>query len=491
MTKSPATKEQRVHRIDSRPVWSAVFGALLLAGCAVGPDHRAPQAQAGARFVEADDRTTSAEPPQAFWRGFNDTTLDALVERALTANHDVRIAVANLRGARAVLRGVEAERWPSVGVRAEAERGVQPQTQAPGSRDDRTGNTFNAAFDASWELDLFGRVARAREAAAATVGAAEAGIDAVRVSVIAEVARSYFELRGLQRQLDVATSSIANQQSAFDLVGARADAGRATDLDVARARALLESTRATVPALEARLRATAYALAVLTARTPDAVQELVRQPQPLPGLPAVVGIGTPESLLRRRPDLRIAERQLAAATATIGAATAELYPRVTITGLLGLNAGTVSALAQGAAFQYNLGTQMLWSLVDFGRRRAVIAQADARAEAAALRFEQTVLVALQETETALASLNRSQRRTEHLFDAARASEKAAELARARFEAGVSNFFDVLDAERQVLADQDRLVQGQTAAATALVAVYKALGGGWSRADARPSVATLR
>jgi multidrug efflux system outer membrane protein len=454
--------------------------SAFIAGCAVGPDYRAPEPGVDASFVNAEG--SAAEPVADFWRGFNDATLNRLIEQALAANHDVRIAVASLREARAARDGIDAERWPSLSARVDAERGIQPQTQAPGTRDERTKNTFNVALDASWEVNFFGRYRRENEAAAANVSAAEAGVNAARVSVVAEVARNYFELRGLQRQLAVAQSALVNQEAAYKLVQAREAAGRGTALDTARALALLEGTRAGVPALEARVQTTSYALAVLTANVPASMQALVREPQPLPGLPAVAGIGTPATLLQRRPDVRIAERQLAAATANIGVAKADLYPRITITGLLGLNAGSVSALSESQAFQYNLGTQMLWNLIDFGRRRAQIGQAEARTEAASLRFEKTVLTALQETEAALVSLNRTQRQTENLFNAAQASEQAAKLARARFDAGVSNFLDVLDAERQVLSDQDRLAQGQTAAATALVSVYKALGGGWPLAE---------
>jgi len=466
--------------MNKHAAWGAWFLLFLLTGCALGPDYRTPPSPAADSFVNAAG--SSQEPAREFWRRFDDLQLDGLIDDALKANHDIRIAVANLREARAVRLGVDAQAYPSIGSGLSASRQVIPQTQFPGPRSNRTHNAFDASVDANWEVNLFGRFSRASESAAASVSAAEAGVAAAQVSVTGEVARNYFALRGLQLRLQLARQSLQNQESNLELVQARLDAGRGTELDTTRALGQVEDTRAVIPTLEANIELTRYRLAVLTGRPPSELDSLVSQVQPLPGLAPIDGIGTPASLLRRRPDIRIAERQLAASTADIGAAEADLFPSVSISGLLGLNASTLGALNSGQAYYYNLGASIAWTVFDFGRIRSRIVQREARADSALAQYEKTVLTALEETEGALITFNRNQRRAESLFKAARASERAAELARLRFEAGVTDFLVVLDAERQLLNDRDGLAQAQTDAGTSLVAVYKALGGGWSAAQ---------
>ena len=452
--------------------------ALVLAGCALGPDYRIPSSKLAADFENATG-DHALEAPREFWRRFNDPILDGLVDDAIEANHDIRIAVANLREARAVQLGVDAQAYPQVDAKASGARQIAPLTSAPGfSRDQRTGNVFDTAIDANWELNLFGRFTRQSESAAASVSAAQAGVAAAQVSVTAEVARNYFVLRGQQLRLQIAQQSLQNQQANLDLVQARLNAGRGTELDTTRAQAQVESTRAQIPVLEASIELVRYRLAVLTGRAPTELASLVSEVQALPGIKPVDGIGTPAALLKRRPDIRIAERQLAAATADIGASKADLFPSVSISGLLGLNALTAGGLNSGQAYYYNLGASMAWNVLDFGRIRSRIRRNEARADVALATYEKTVLTALEETEGSLVTFNRNQRRAESLFKAAGASEQAAKLARARFEAGVTDFLNVLDAERQLLADRDGLAQAQTDAGTSLITVYKALGGGW-------------
>jgi len=456
----------------------AIGVVWLLSGCTVGPDYHKPASPVAPAF---DNMIAgNAEPEPKFWRAFNDPVLDRLIGDALAANYDIRIAIANLREARAVRKEVGDEGLPTVGLEADGGREIFPQTAAPGlSRPQRTTDVYDVGLDASWELDFFGRYRRAAQSADATVAASEATVEDAQVSVIAEVARNYFLLRGEQRQLAVAHDAVSNQEANLNLVEARLSAGRGTELDTARARSQVESTRSNVPALEAAIARSSYRLAVLTGRSPTELDALLRDPKPLPGLAPVSGIGTPEALLRRRPDVRAAERALAASTADIGVATADLFPQVTITGLLGLNAGTIGTLGQAQAFIYNFGAQATWSLFDFGQRRARVTQSEARADAAVARYQKTVLTALEETEGALITFNRTQRQVDSLFDAARDSEQAAKIARVRFENGATDFLTVLDAERQVLQDQDGLAQAQTAAGTSLIAIYKALGAGWT------------
>ncbi len=450
---------------------------LLFAGCAaVGPKYVAPTTTSATNF--ANPIATSQEPPTAFWKAFNDATLNQLIDDALKANYDVRIAITNLREARVNRETIDVAALPGIGASASATRSVNPQTQAPGSRSDRTGNSLNAGVDANWELNFFGRVDRARDEAAAFVDAASAGVSAAQVIVTGELARNYFELRGLQNQLSLLQSAIRNQEETVKIVEARLDAGRGTALDTARAAALLASTRASVPALEAAIGRAAYRIAVLSGKQPQAMQSLIASPQALPALAPVNGIGTPETLLRRRPDIRIAERQIAAAIARVGLTHTDMFPKVNISGLLGLNAATVSGLVEGAAFRYSLGASIVYNLFDFGLVRKRIEAADARAEAALLTYEKTVLTALEETENALLQYSRTTKQAEELVNAARNSEQAAKLARLRFDAGYTDFLAVLDAERQLITDQNALAQSQTASATSLIGVYKALGGGW-------------
>ena len=471
----------------------AIAAAALaaLAGCAVGPDYRAPALTIDAGYVNAGSASVNAQTPSAdiatFWRGFGDAALSNLVERGLAANADVRIAQARLQEARAGLSGARAELLPEVGVAGDASRALAPAYLYPGTtRSQRTGNAFDANFTASWELDFFGRNRRASESAAALVDASQAGVHAAQMVVAAEVARIYLDLRGLQQRYEVARQSLDNQQATLKLTSVRLDAGRGTQLDVVRARSLFDSTEASLPALQAAMDRDAYRLATLTAQSPRTVAAALATPQPLPNLPVTdlgaLPLGTPEMLLRRRPDLIAAERQLAAATANIGVATADLFPRVSLTGLLGFASDRVSQLGRSDSQQYSLGAGLTWPLLDFGRVRSRIAQNEARAGQALASYEQTVATALEETEGALSQFTRAAQQAERLGSSTRNADEATRLSRLRFNAGSVDLLIVLDAERQALAARDALVQAQVAQATALVSVYRSLGGGWN-ADA--------
>ncbi len=455
----------------------ALVAIGTLAGCAsVGPTYTPPNAAPPSTFINAVGQTQ--EPASEFWKAFNDPTLNRLVDQAMSANLDLRVALANLREARANREAIDAAALPGIGASASAARSVNPQTQAAGSRSARTGNSLNSGIDANWEVNFFGRVDRARDEAGAFVDAAEAGVHAAQVIVTGELACNYFELRGLQSELSLLRRTLDNQAETVKLVESRLTAGRGTEFDASRARALLANVRAAVPPLEASIARTAYRMAVLTGQAPHAVGYLTNEPAPLPALGPIAAIGTPQTLLRRRPDIKLAERQLAAAVARVGLTHTDLFPKVNINGLLGLNAATVSGLVEGAAFRYSLGASIVYNLFDFGLVKKRIEAADARSAAALATYERTVLVALEETESALIHYTRTAQQTEQLALALRHSEQAASLARARFDAGVSDFLAVLDADRQVLADRSNLAQAQTASATSLVGVYKALGGGW-------------
>jgi multidrug efflux system outer membrane protein len=452
--------------------------ALALAGCAAPKPPSSGLPDLPTDFANRPEDAVGDEPAAAFWQRFQDPQLDALVQRALSANLDLRQAVARLREARALARFADANLLPQVDGRLGAGR-VRDFTGPNGSINPGHA-AYGAALDVAWEADLFGRLSGERRAALAAVQAGEADTQAFQLSLSAEVARNYFELRGLQERLRVSRAALETQQAVLRLVQARLDVGRGTALDTERARSLVQRTAAGVPALEAALQRTRYRLAVLCGLAPTALDAELAAQQPLPGLRSVAlgGLGSPQALLRRRPDVRAAEAGAAAAAARVGVARSALFPRVTLGGTLGHNASRLGDLGDGSTYVYNLGAQLLWTLLDFGRLRAQLAASDARGEQALRAYEATVLAALEETEGALAGYTRSQQQAQLLFDAARAAEAASTIARGRFEAGVIDFLAVLDAERENLAARDQLAQSQAGAAVALVAVFKALAGGW-------------
>lgn len=447
----------------------------LLAGCAAGPDAQPPKADLEPAFVMP---AAAGEPAAAFWRGFADPVLDALIADAVAANADVRLAQARLQEARALAGEADANRLPSVALGAGAGRGNELGLPID--------NYLTASGGFNWELDFFGRARRASEAAAAQVQAGEAGVLAAQRLVGAEVATQYLGLRALQQRLVVAQESLVNQRETQRIVRARADLGRGTPLDVARANALVESTEASLPALQGAIERSALRIATLAGRTPRATLALLAEAKPLPSLPAVgaeaLAAGTPQGLLERRPDIRVAERQLAAATASVGVARADLYPRISLVGLLGFTSTRAAELFDSAGRNTNLGASLSWTALDFGRVRNRIGASEARAQAALVQWEQTVQLALEETEGALSQYTRSVQQSARLENAARESAEAARLARVRYEAGAADLLTVLDAERTALAARDALVQSQQGTLSSLVAVYRALGGGWALAS---------
>lgn len=458
------------------------LAAALLTACAAGPDFVKPELAMAATFARAPSTDASAVSVAAdapFWDAFGDPMLSALVGDALRANHDLRIALANHDQATALLRGARFDRLPTLTADGQATDARSSADQLPGvAREDRDVRSYQTGIAASWELDLFGRVRRGVEAGTADADASAADLRAAQVAVAGDVAAAYVELRGLQERLRVARANRDNQQRTLDLVQARLDAGSASDFDGARARAQLEATSARIPALEAAEAVAMHRIAVLTGRTPDALIAALSRPAPLPALPARIEAGTPADVLRHRPDVAAAEARLHAATARIGIATADLFPRITLGGLLGSQAG-----AAGALFERDSETRLValgidWSFLDVGRVRARIAAADAAGDAALAHYQQTVLRALQDTEDALARLDRARLEDAHLHRAAADSARAAELARVRFDAGATSLFEMLDVERARLQAEDAFAEGHARSALDAIALYKALAGGW-------------
>ena len=455
--------------------------AVLLAACAVGPDHVHPDLALPDRYARAAsvDPSTVPAPDAAFWEDFGDPVLDALVADALRANHDLRIALANYERANALLRGAGFDRFPTVTADGQAASVRQSSAEAPGlPRAARDGDSYSAGIRASWELDLFGRVRRGVESRRADAAAAAADLSALQVAIVGEVVHGYVELRGAQERLRVARANADNQRQTLELVEARHAAGRDTGFDTARARAQLATTQARVPALEAEAAALQHRLAVLGGRAPDAHVAALSEPGPLPALPAPLDAGTPGDLLRRRPDIAAAERRLHAATARIGVATADLFPRFTLGGLLGTQALDSSALFERDSETRLVALGIDWSFLDVGRVRARMAAADADAAAELARYEQTVLLALEDVENALVRHARNLEQEAHLQRAADDSARAARLAGQRFDAGAAGLLEVLDAERTLLQAQDAFAQSRTRTVSSAAVIYRVLAGGW-------------
>ena len=474
---------------------------VALAACAVGPDHVRPNIALPAQFERADAPTDPARDPDIalreadaeFWRGFGDPQLTRLVEDSLAANHDLRVALARYDSANALLREAKFDRFPTITANAQGSDARSSADQAPGvSRADRDGESYSAGIAAGWELDLFGRVRRNVEAQRANAAADAADLEALQVAIVGEVARTYVELRGLQERLRVARENTDNQRETLRLVEARLNAGRDTEFDTARARAQLETTSARIPSLEAQVAVAEHRLAVLTGQTPNALVAELDPQKPLPALPARLDAGTPGELLRRRPDIAAAEHRLHAATAKIGVATADLFPRFTLSGLIGSQAIDSSALFERDSETRLVALGIDWSFLDIGRVKARIAAADADAAGELARYQQTVLLALEDTENALVRYAKARVEDQHLERAATDSARAAQLARVRYEAGASGLFEVLDAERTQLQAQEAFADGRTRSVVGAVALYKALAGGWpQRSPVREDVADLR
>jgi multidrug efflux system outer membrane protein len=469
--------------------------SAAIAGCAVGPNYHRPETQLDAAFANTGEPGLAAgDPIERYWTAFGDPLLTQLVEDSVVHNKDLAAATANLQAARAVRRLTGFDQFPTVTLTGGYAQNQDAQQQFPGftvTNAQRNFDTAQAGFDGLWELDLFGRVRRNVEAARADVGASEATLRDARVSVIAEVARDYFILRGLQDQLTLTKRNAENEFSTLKLTRTRLEAGRGNELDTSRAEAQWQTTLSSIPTLEASIATTIYRLSVLTGRPPTALVDTLSPQAAAPELPRLSSIGTPEQLLRHRPDVRVAERQLAAATARVGVAMGDLFPKVTLVGEFGYIAPGFGDIGQSESKSYSVGPSISWAAFDLGRVFARIGSSRAQTDAALAHYQGAVLGALEDTEGALITYGRSQSRREALRVAAVASDKAASLAQQRFEGGLIDFLEVLDAERTALSAELLLSQSRTDSATSLVAVYKALGAGWAIPESSAPVADNR
>ena len=461
---------------------------LLLAACTVGPDHTDPTIDLPKSFPAANAAAGSLDQTgiEQWWFSLGDDLLASLVERALATGADLRIAAARVQAARA-RRGIAgAAGLPTLdalgGARERRLSGnglfVPPQIE--------TRTVYELGFDSSWEIDLFGRVARGVEAADAELAATEASAQDVRVRLAAEVARTYLELRTAAARQAIARTALQVQAETTELVRARVAAGVATELDLARAEALRDTTGATIPDLEAAWHDAAQTLAVLLGTPPAELAAELRLATAPYGGPAVLAAGLPHELLRRRPDVRAAERDLAAHAARIGIATADLYPRLSLTGQFALQSTSSGSLLEAASRTFDFGPSLRLPLFRGGQLRAAVAAREAEHAAAIATYERAVRQAFADVETALVRFARAQERRFLLERAVTAQARSVALAKDLYQNGVADFTSVLDAERELCREQDRLAQTDGDIATLRIAVYKALGGGWTPP---PEVAT--
>lgn len=471
-------------RHTSRLLVVAASAALaLLGGCAVGPRYVQPDLPERAAWSASAEGTSPATADEAalarWWDGFDDPVLTSLVERASASNLDVLQAGARIREARARRGSAAADRAPAV-------TGSAAATRTGTSSESSTGGTvelFQAGLDATWELDLFGGKRRSLESAVATEQAAIEDERAVRVSLAAEVGLTYLDLRTVETRLAVARQNLAALQETADLTRWRAEAGLTTQLDAEQARANLEQARAAIPPLERDLAVNRNALAVLLGAEPGALDAELQATRPVPSVSRSVAVGVPADALRRRPDVRRAERELAAQTADVGVAQAARFPRLTLSGSVGLESLTAGGLVGSGAVVSSLGAGLLAPIFDAGKLAREVDVQEAKLEQSLLAYRASVLTALREVEDALVAFDREQARRGALGEAAGAAREAASLARHQYESGLVAFTAVLDAERTLLTLQDSLATSEGEVGATLIRLYKALGGGWSPAAA--------
>jgi NodT family efflux transporter outer membrane factor (OMF) lipoprotein len=477
--------------------WSARMLVLcVLAGCAVGPDYRRPEVEVPDRWQQS----LAAEPEPStdlatWWRAFADPILDWLVDAALAQNLTLAETIARVREARANRVIAASGLFPSIGADAEY------QHQRPFSGNSQIGKVlgttgdaaaadfvetdlYQAQFDAAWEIDVFGGIRRGIEAADADVAAAEDAARATQVTLLAEVARVYVAVRSLQRRLTITAENLRSQRDSVDLTESRFRSGLASQLDVRQARSLLATTEAEVPDLERQRDQAIHALSLLLSREPNALRDVLMPDGPIPGAAAPdalavrIWLGLPSDLLRRRPDVRGAERDVAAATARIGVATAELFPNFALTGLAGLQSISASDFFTSGSRYFGAGPTVSWRIFEGGRLRAAVHAQEAETQQALYRYEQTVLTSLKDVEDALVAYVKERRRHDALADAVEQNRESVLLSRDIYVHGLGTYLAVLDAQRAEYETEDSLVQSDQAVVEALIATYKALGGGW-------------
>ena len=460
---------------------AGIFLIFLQAGCVVGPDYRRPELTVSPTWqsetaVGAKNRAQKKEQLASWWQSLNDPLLSRLVEEAAANNLDLKQAAAKLREARA-RRGLSAaDRYPAVnaGAGVTRSRSSEEMSAVGGS----VSESYSAQFDASWEPDLFGGKQRALEGATATLEAFQENLRDVQVSLLAEVVLNYIEIRSLQGQLDNTRTTMATLTETLQITAWRNQAGLVSQLDQDQASYNLEQTRAKLPSLLSQLEQSRNNLALLLGRDSSALNELLSAGS-IPVAKGEIAIGVPAETLRQRPDIRRAERQLAAATAQVGAAEADRYPNLSLSGTLGLQASSLGNLLQPGAYLYSLAANTAVTIFDGGRLKQKVEIQNALQEQAQISYQSAVRSALRDVENALSAYAGEQNRRSSLLEAVRLARSAAELAASQYSAGLVDFSTVLDSQRSLLSLQDQLIQSEASVTSNLARLYKALGGGWS------------
>jgi multidrug efflux system outer membrane protein len=458
-----------------------VFNVLILARCAtVGPEYVPPETTVSTDWHTPLNRGLIAEQidPQAlatWWTVVNDEDLSSLIERAVKGNLDIKEAHARIRESRARRGLARADRFPTLEAAGSA-------TWSRTSEETGTGETdgfYAAGFDAGWELDLFGGTRRSVEAAEADLDAVQEDLHDVLVSLTAEVALNYVEVRTYQKRLAATKGNLEIQQETYSLTQSRYQAGLDDELAVQQARSNLESTRSQIPTLRTSLEGAMNRIAVLLGEQPGALHEELQQEGPVPAAPLKIAVGVPADTIRNRPDIRKAERDLAAQTARIGVATADLYPKFTLSGSIGIEASSLGNLVSAGSRTFSIGPRITWPIFDAGSIRANIEIQSAVQEQTMIQYESTVLNALEEVENALVAYAEEQIRMTSLEEAVDAAKQALDLAQYKYQTGLIDFITVLDAQQSLLTYENELVQSTGAITSNLVRLYKALGGGWT------------
>jgi NodT family efflux transporter outer membrane factor (OMF) lipoprotein len=471
--------------------------AFCLGGCAVGPNYHAPKTATPQQFVGQPAPASASNQPAVdvsrWWESLDDSELDSLIDRAIRANPDIEIALTRLQEARTREAGLIGNALPQVAASADAGRGTGSDMSragaAPALRAADNKGSLNqieqvAGFAATWEIDLFGGYRRAIEAGKYDVEAAAAARNAVLISVVADVARNYVDMRALQLRLEILRENISTAEQSRDFEQARYDRGITNELDLQLAIREFQTLQSELPVLQSQIEATQYDIAVLLGQYPEELATELAPTGALPNLPASIAPGLPLDLLQRRPDIRESERELAAATARIGVATANLFPQIGISGGLGTQSSGIGA---HGSHIWAFGPSFYWPVLDFGQLDAMVSIADLNAHERLVAYRKTVIDAVQDADTAIANYGAQSQRLDSLAQAMQASERAVSLAQQRYDRGLTDFLNVVDAERQQFNLEDQYTAAQQNAADAFIYLYRALGGGWEQYQKVPPI----
>lgn len=479
------TEDRRQTTAFARNLFTIILTVVFAQGCTVGPDFKSPQTKSPEKWTGSAglEGTGSADNVLVqWWTEFNDPNLTSLIKRSIQSNLDLRQAEERLRQARAQGGVVGAAFWPTVTANSSLtrSRSTSPSNDPNNSRGFNVNhqNSFKAGLDASWELDIFGGTRRSIESAQADVEAAVYDRRDVLVTLTSEVATNYINLRGYQQEILIARKNLKSQQESAEIVRKRFEGGFVSALDVANAEAQVATTLSQIPTIDTSARQAIYSIAVLLGQQPESMIEELSLSSSIPVTPPEVPVGLPSEMLRRRPDIRKAEAQIHSATAQIGVATADLFPKFSLTGNLNFNAANPHTLKWDTR-SWSIGPTASWEIFNAGRVSANIEVQKALQQQSVLTYQQTVLTALQDVENALVAYSNEHQRNTALIDSVVANRKAVELSTKLYAEGQTEFLTLLDAQRSLYSSEDSLVQSNKSLSTNLIALYKALGGGWS------------